>query len=171
MIFNEHIDRLVEISCVKEFMVRHDMNSTLCNRKDDYSLLIYRLPYVLEIYDALIENYLFIRLSSVDEGLVIEGNSALGCCLSLGLQDIAELRARSFEGDPQSSIFLSFNAEKMGDLASNLEAINKLLPVIKERGLKSMLDGTFDERHDFKASVRTMYQGLKERYAFCISSR
>jgi hypothetical protein len=168
MIFNEHIDRLIEVAQVQEFMRRHDMRSKLCKKEDNYSLLLYRLPYVIEFHDALIENYLEITFADLDEGLMIGGGSALSCSLDLGLQNLSELQQRKFDNHPQNHLFLSSNALKMDDLNSNLEAIDKLLPMIESKGLSSMRDGTFDIRFDFTQSVSPMDCGLKEKYLQCL---
>jgi hypothetical protein len=168
MIFNEHIDQLVEVVQVQEFMRSHDMRSKLCKKGDNYSLLLYRLPYVVEFHDALIENYLEITLADLDEGLMIGGGTALECSLAMELQNLAELKERKFDTHPQNSIFLSWNALKMDDLNSNLEAIDKLLPLIEIKGLSAIRGGTFDSRLDCNESVSPMYYGLKEKYLQCM---
>lgn len=168
MIFNEHIDRLTEIEIVQEFMRRNLMQAKLCNRGDDYSLILYRLPYVVEFHDALIENYLEVTLADLDGNLLIGGSSALGCSLDLGLQNVQQLRARNFEDHPLNNIFLSFQSQKMRNLHSFLEAIDKLFPRIEAKGLSAMRDGTFDSQFDFTQSVSPMYYGLKEKYLQCL---
>lgn len=169
MIFNKHLDRLTEVEIVQSFMRCHNMQGKVCSRGDDFSFILYRLPYVVEFYDALIENYLDIYLTDIDSGLRISGGSALGCSVDLELQNLAELRTQNYEGHPLNSIFLSEEVKKMRYLHSDLEAIDKLLPLIEAKGgLSSMRNGTFDPRFDFKDSVQPMYQGLKDKYLQCI---
>jgi hypothetical protein len=171
MIFNHHIDRLTEIKIVQNFMQRHDMKAKLCVKADNFSLIIYRLPYVIEIYDALIENYLEMTCSDLRSDLLLPEGSFLSCSLDLGLQNLDELRILNFELHSQNNLFLSWESLKMRYLHSNIEAIDKLLPLIEAKGgLSSMQDGTFNPRFDFKLSVSPMYYGLKEKYLNCIST-
>lgn len=168
MIYNEHMDRLTEVEIVQEFMRRNSMRTKLCNRDDDYSLILYRLPYVVEMHDALIENYLEISIADLASELILSGGSAVGCSIDMGLQDRAELKTRNFDTHPNNSIFLSFQGRKMYDLHCDLEAIDKLFPRIEAKGLSAMRDGTFDSRFDFTQSVSPMYYGLKEKYLQCL---
>jgi hypothetical protein len=166
MIYNENIDRLTEIDIVKDFVANHKMTSVLCKSVDEYSLLLFRHPFFIEIHDALSENYLEITLSELTSGLLITGSSALGCSLDLGLQDLSALRTRVFDNHPLNHLFLSFGSQKMRNLHSFLEALDKLLPYIEieGNGLQSMREGRFDRRFDFSQSVDPMYPGLKEKY-------
>lgn len=171
MIYNQHLDRLMEVEIVQDFMRQHHMQGKLCSQGESHSLILYRLPYVVEFYDALIENYLEIYLSNLTNGLRIEGSSALGCSLDIGLQSLEMLRARDLKNNPAKEIFLSEHDSKTRDLYSNLEAIDKLLPLIEAKGgLSSMRDGTFDLRFDFKDSVQPMWHGLREKYLQCINN-
>lgn len=169
--FNEHIDRLIEVKIVQDFMHSHAMKSKLCKQKNSYSLILYRLPYVVEMTDALIENYLDVTFSDADAGLMLRSGAAFGCSVDLGYLDRYAVRKVGFEGHPQNELFLSDGAQKMHDLYFDLEAIDKLLPLIETKGgLSSMRDGTFDLRFDFKDSVTSMYYGLKEKYLKCINN-
>lgn len=168
MTFNEHIDRLTEIEIVQKFMARNAMQAKLCTKGDDYSLIVFRLPYVVEFHDALIENYLDISIADLDLELMISGGSAVACSIEIGLQNRAELKTRNFDKNPDIDIFLSFQGRKMYDLHCDLEAIDKLFPLIEAKGLAAMRDGSFDPRFDFSALVSPMYLGLKEKYVRCI---
>lgn len=171
MIFNKNIDRLMEVDIVQNFMRNHNMQGKLCIRRDEYSLILYRLPYVVEFHDALIENYLEISLSDISAKLLIGGGSALGCSIDLELQNLTDLRNTNHEFSVANNIFLSENFIKTRNLYSNLEAIDKLLPLIEAKGgLASIQNGTFDMRFDFKDYLKPMYFGLKEKYLSCISS-
>ena len=55
MIFNKNIDRLMEVDVVQNFMHNHNMQGKLCTKGDNFSLILYRLPYVVEFHDALID--------------------------------------------------------------------------------------------------------------------
>jgi hypothetical protein len=90
--------------------------------------------------------------------------------LDLGLLRLDHLREQDFKNHPQSNIFTSNIDEKMDNLQTFLQAIDKLLPRIEAKGgLSSMKDGTFDSRFDFSDSVSPIYPGLKERYLKCIA--
>jgi hypothetical protein len=169
MIFNQKINRLMEVDIVQAFMHRHDMQGNLCIKGDNFSFILYRLPYVVEFHDALIENYLEISLSDLSTELLIGGSSAVGCSLKMGLQNLVTLREKNFDTHPQLELFLSEKVFKMDNLYTCLEAIDKLLPLIEAKGgLSSMCDGTFDSRFDFKDHLKPMYFGLKEKYLKCI---
>lgn len=171
MIFNEHLDRLVEVEIVQGFMHTHHMRGKMCADGENRSFILYRQPYVVGFWDALIENYLHTVLVDLEENLLMEGWDLLECALDSKLLDLEELRKCSFDNHPDNSIFLSCASRKMGDVYSNLEAIDKLLPLIESRGgLASMRDGSFDSRFDFSDFVRPIYPGLKERYLKCIGS-
>ncbi len=97
-------------------------------------------------------------------------SSLLGRSLDLGLQCLEELRSRDLSGYGDIDIFLSENEKKLSDLDAELEAIDKILPLIEAKGgLASLRDGTFDPRPDFKNSVKPMWHGMKERYLRCIA--
>lgn len=169
MIFNEHLDRLIEVGIVRDFMQQQRMQGKLCSHKDNYSFILYRLPYVIQFYDALIENYLEIWLFDLNNLLAIQGGSALGCSLDLNLQSLSELRQRDFSNHPYQNIFLSFQKQKIGYLECDFEAISKLLPYIEAQGgLASLRDGTFDSRFDFSQSVQPMWPGKKESLLECL---
>jgi hypothetical protein len=168
MNYNENLHRLTEVEIVKDFMRRRDFKVAPSDK--DYGLILYRLPYVIEFKDALIENYLEVYFSDLIGGLYMEGSSALGCSLDLGLQSIEALRARGLNDAQEKGIFLSEGFLKIRHLYSNLEAIDKLLPLLEAKsGLASMRDGVLDPRTDFKNSVKPMWHGMKERYMRCIA--
>ena len=168
MIYNENLYRLIEIKIVKDFIKLQHFKIALSG--NDSGLLLYKPPYIVEFKDALIENYLEIYFSDLKSELYMEGSSALGCSLDMGLQSLELLRARDLSNDCDKEYFLSENILKIRHLYSNLEAIDKLLPLIEAKGgLASIRDGTFDPRFDFKDSVKPMWHGLKERYLSCIA--
>jgi hypothetical protein len=168
MIYNENLHRLTEVEIVRDFMLRR--NFKVAPSEKDPGLILYRLPYVIEFKDALIENYLEVYFSDLRGCLYIEGSPALGRSLDLGLQCIDELRLRDLSRYQNIDIFLSESAKKFSDLDAELEAIDKLYPLIQANGgLAAMRDGTFDPRPDFKNSVQPMWHGMKERYLRCIA--
>ncbi len=168
MIYNENLDRLTQVEIVKDFMRRQSFK--VAPSDNDFGLILFRLPYVIEFKDALIENYLEVYLSDLVSSIYIEGSPALGRSLDLGLQCLEELRSRDLSGYEDINIFLSDNEKKFSDLDAELEAIDKLLPLIEAKGgLVSMRNGTFDPRSDFKDSVKPMWHGMKERYLRCIA--
>ena len=168
MVTNKNIERLIEIGVVQSFVARHMLAAKLCRHNDDYSLLLFRAPYFVEFRDTLIENYLEITLADLETGLLITGSSALAISLELGLQDLQVLRARNFDNDPLIKIFLSFQSQKMRNLYSFLEAIDKLLLGIRSGGLSTLQDGSFDPRFDFSQSLSALYPGLREEYLRCV---
>jgi hypothetical protein len=168
MIYNENLHLLTEVAIVKEFMRQQGFKVAPSDL--DFGLVLYKLPYVVEFKDALIENYLEVYFSDLNGGFYMEGNSALGCSLDLGLQDLKVLRATDFENHPEKDIFLSEGKRKYHNLCSNLQSFEKLLPLIAAKGgLASMCDGTFNSRFDFRDSVKPMWRGMKERYLRCIA--
>jgi len=168
MIYNENLDRLMQVEIVKDFMRRQSFK--VAPSDNDFGLILFRLPYVIEFKDALIENYLEVYFSDLESRLYMEGSSALGCSIDIGLQHLEELRLRDLSCYEDKDIFLSENEKKYSDLDARLEAIDKLLPLIEAKGgLVSMRNGTFDPRPDFKDSVKPMWHGMKERYLRCIA--
>ena len=168
MIFNRHLDRLMEVQIVQDFMRHHNMQGKLCAKGDNYSFILYRLPYVVEFHDALNENYLAMELSDIDSGYLLREGDLIWCSVSLGHQKREELKNMSFENHQQKEIFLTDGVQKMYGLHTCIEAIDKLLPMIEAKGgLSSMHDGTFDSRFDFTGAVQDMYLGLKEKYLQC----
>lgn len=169
MIFNEHLDRLMEVQIVQDFVQHHRMQGKMCIDDDNYSFVLYRYPYVIVFWDALIENYLEIAFLDIHSNYWITGGAALGCSLDMKLQNLNEIRNRNFEFHPLASIFLSDGAQKIGDLDCNLEAIDKLLPLIEAKGgLTSMRDGTFDNRFNFSDCIQPIPHIFKERYNKCL---
>jgi hypothetical protein len=169
MIYNENLYRLTEVAIVEVFMLEQDFK--VAPSDSDFGLILYNLPYVIEFKDALIENYLELYFSDIKSGLMFAEGATWACCVDIGLQDRLELKNRSYESHPQNQLFLSEGAQKMYGLHVALEAIDKLLPLIKAKGgLASMCDGTFDSRFDFKDSVKPMWHGMKERYLRCIAA-
>lgn len=171
MIFNEHLDRLMEVKVVQDFMQRHNMQGKMCSENSNHVFILYRYPYVIGFWDALIENYLQIALSDSEADLLADEGTLIWCSTCLNYQSREDLKNRSYTNHPQNDIFLSDGAQKMYGLHTCLEAIDKLLPLIEAKGgLSSMRDGTFDPRFDFKDSVKPMWHGLKENYLKCINN-
>lgn len=54
MIYNKHLDRLIEVNFVQSFMHQHNMQGKLCIQGDDSSFILHRQPYIVEFHDALI---------------------------------------------------------------------------------------------------------------------
>ena len=171
MIFNERLDRLMEVDVVQNFMQAHRMQGKMCRDGTNPTFILYRLPYVVGFWDSVIENYLEIVLVDLDANLLIDYGSPVSIAIDLNLQNPDVLKVLNFEDHNQLDIFLSERALKMYCLHTGLEAIDKLLPLIESReGLVSMKDGSFDSRFNFSDSVKPVYPGLKERYQKCIGS-
>lgn len=169
MIYNSQIDRLMEVDIVQTFMRHQDMQGKPCGKGDNCSLILYKFPYVVEFHDALIENYLEITLSDISKDLLLTGSRATEICLEIGLQNIEDLKIRNFNEHTKNNIFISEGARKMFDLYCDLEAIDKIIPLLKKSDdSSSMLKDAFDSRFDFKDYVIPMYFGLKEKYLNCI---
>jgi hypothetical protein len=169
MIYNKHLDRLQEIPFVQDFISRQGMCGKLCSEGENHSFILYRRPYAVEFYDALIENYLEISLLEPTSNYVLRASTASGICLEMGLQKIEALRQLDFRHCAQGPIFLSSDDTKMLSLYEHLDAIDKLLPLLEARGgLASMRDGTFDSQFNFSDLVQPMYPGLQERYKKCL---
>lgn len=161
MTSNEHLSRLLEVDVVQQFIKKHSMQHTVLNDM----FVLYRLPFVIGITDYLIENYLPMTLSDLSYDLLIEGGPALACSLAMNLQNIEQLRQERYDHHPLLNIFMSEGANKMDNLYSHLDAFDKLLPLIEERGgLVSHKNGTFDLRFDFSDSVQPIYPWLKAQY-------
>ncbi|MDT7515371.1 hypothetical protein [Rhodoferax mekongensis] len=152
-------------------MQKNSMRSMSCKFENKHSFIVYRQPYIIEFIDYVIENYLVIFMSDLNSDLMFGESSALMCCVDMGLQNREELRKRNYENHPKSQIFSSYQSSKIKNLYCNLEAIDKLLPLLEGKGgLASMRDGTFDPRFDFKDSVQPMYPELKQKYLKCMTS-
>lgn len=168
MITNAHIDRLLEIPLVQEVVQKNQFKTSLCQKGDDFTLLLYRLPYVIELRDTLVENYLETSLSDLDSERMIFGGSALGCCVHLGLIDIEALRQCVYE-QQYESFFLSESALKLSDLYSDIEAFDKLLSIFEQQGMEPLVSKLDNGAHEF--GTQPMYAGLKDKYLRCISSQ
>lgn len=169
MIYNKHLDRLIEVNFVQSFMHQHNMQGKLCIQGDDSSFILHRQPYIVEFHDALIDNYLEISLSDMSTELMLDGGRALIVSVDTGLQNLEDIKKMNFDRDPTNDIFISDGARKTFDLHGDFQAINKLLPQIEVKGgLASMRDGSFDTRFDFKDYIKPMYFGLKEKYLKCL---
>ena len=167
MIYNENLHRLTEVVDVKDFMRRQGFKVAPSDL--DFGLILYKLPYVIEFKDALIENYLEVYFSDMDSAFYMNEGDLIWCSISIGIQTREELKRLSFEGHGQLDIFLSEGQQKMYGLQTTLKAIDKLLPLIEAKGGLATMHGTFDPRFDFKDSVKPMWHGMKERYMRCIA--
>ena len=103
MIYNDNLDRLTQVEIVKDFMLRQSFK--VAPSDNDFGLILFRLPYVIEFKDALIENYLEVYFSDLVSSIYIEGSPALGRSLDLGLQCLEELRSRDLSGYEDINIF------------------------------------------------------------------
>lgn len=169
MIFNARLDRLMEINIVRNFMRTHSMESKMCHDGENHSFIIYRLPYAIVFWDALIENYLEIVLLDMCADLLLTDGSIVRCSVDLGWQTREGLRRMDFTNHRQKDVFLSGGGQKMYGLYTTLEAIDKLLPLIDAKGgLTAMQDGSLDHRFDFSDFVQPIYPGLKHRFLSCI---
>jgi hypothetical protein len=164
---NTNLARLVEVDVVRKFMSSHRMEVRACSVDDEFSFILYRLPYVVEFHDALGENYLEISLLDINSMHLIQGAVALGCSLEMGLQTLTELRRRNFADHPLNDIFLSERAEKMRYLHSHLEAIDKLPPFFEKIG---GLHPNKDNKFDPSKIIDPMYPNLKSRYTSCLKT-
>lgn len=164
MISNNHIIQIERIPFVAEFLLKNEMKALTYTEDEDHSLIIYRAPIIIEVFDALIENCLQIMLSDLDQALGVSDGSLLHISFALGLQDKNVIRQMSFEGMFENSIFLSSGSEKMHNLYSALQAIDRLLPLLENKGLQAIRDRSFQPPHDFSNLIFSMQSGLKYRY-------
>jgi hypothetical protein len=164
LIYNQNIDRILEIPFFHDFIQRQRMNIKPITDKDDYGLIAYRFPYALCFHEALRDSSLDIYLADLKSNQMLYASTANGLCLDLGLQDIVTLRKMDFKNHPQNSIFLSEGSSKMLSLHTDLDAVDKLLPLIEKKGgLMSLKDGTFDEKFDFSRDVLALPAWLSEK--------
>lgn len=171
MRYNSHIDKLLEVEVVSKFLKRHNMR--FARFIDGYfcGLVLFRYPYVVVLADSVIENYLESYFFSLSSRMLMEGGDLIATCVDMRLQDREELRRLSFESHPQIGIFSSCGVQKMYGLHTELEAIDKLLPLIEAKGgLSSLKDGSFDSRYDFSNYVRPLYDGWYEKFTKCIQA-
>jgi hypothetical protein len=163
MIYNQHLEKLLEIPLVQAFMQNQKMKGKTFTDNTDSGLLIHRFPYVVCFHETLRDSSLDIYLVDIKANQMLYASTALGICLDMGLQDIAKLRELDFRNDPKNSVFLSAGSSKMLSLHTDLDALGKLLPIIEEKGgLISMKDGRFDKKFDFSRDVLTPPAGLSE---------
>jgi hypothetical protein len=164
LILNQNLDRILEIPFVQDFIQRQRMKTRPITDEDDYGLLIYRFPYALSFHEALSDSSLDIYLADLKSNQMLYASTANGLCLDMGLQDIVTLRKMDFKNHPQNSIFLSEGSSKMLSLHTDLDAIDKLLPLIEGKGgLMSLKDGTFDKNFELSHDVLTLPAGLSEK--------
>jgi hypothetical protein len=169
MIFNKRLDRIVEVEIVQNFMKAHQMQGKLCEAESTQSFILYRAPYAIVFWDAFIENYLEIVLVDMNSNLLLSEGSLTFCAVELGLQSREHLRALDFSNHMQLDIFLSHGASKMYGLYTGLDAIDKILPLVKSNGgLAATEIGASDSGMNFSALAKPVYQGLKQRLSKCI---
>ena len=168
MIDNESVARLTEIREIRSFIEKNCFVAKSCSRWS--SLILFRLPFVIEVTDFLIENFLHITLSDLDSELMLVPGMPTACSTRLGLQDQAILSKLNFESHPQNDLFLSYGGRKMYDLQVQIEAIDKLLPIVEKRGGLASLRSLCDTRMsgDFDP-LDKLWDGLKARYLNCIA--
>lgn len=171
MIFNEHLERLLEVRVVKDFMVSRRLEATKFHDDAVSSLLLFRDAFVIEVRDALRENYLEIFLVDLDSDRVLEGGAAVGCSVDLGFQNLEEMRAKNHSVQTWESLFLSFEIEKMNNLQHHLAAFDRLFPLIETEGLRRLQNSGRKYPTDFPLSIRPMYPLVKARYAKCLPVR
>jgi hypothetical protein len=171
MRYNLQIEKLLEVEVVSKFLKRHNMRFAKCVDRDFCGLVLFRYPYVVVLAESVIENYLESHFFSLSSKILMEGGDLIATCVGMHLQDREELRRLSFESHPQISIFSSCGVQKMYGLHTELEAIDKLLPLIEAKGgLSSLKDGSFDSRYDLSSYVRPLYDGWYEKFMKCIQA-
>ena len=79
MIYNENLDRLMQVEIVKDFMWRQRFK--VAPSDNDFGLILFRLPYVIEFKDALIENYLEVYFSDLESRCHVQVSATL-CALN-----------------------------------------------------------------------------------------
>lgn len=167
VISNKEIGRLLEIDVVNFFIAKHGMQSVVCRKSDEYSLLLFSYPFFVEFCDYKAENYLETVFSDFSDGLLMTGGAALACSMDLNLPESMPM-SRSVANHSWSEIFLSHRIQKLENLYSFLNAIDAIFPFVRAKGLSSMKTGAFDRRFDFSKAVSPLYTGLPERYFACI---
>jgi hypothetical protein len=170
MISNDNIVQIARIPFVSEFLLKNEMKALACTEGEDHSLIIYRAPIIIEIFDALIDNCLQIMLSDLDQTLSVSCGSLLHISFALGLQDKKVIRQTSFKNMPENAIFLSSGSEKMHNLYSTLQAVDRLLPLLQANGLNAMRDRSFRPPFDLSQSIHSMQPGLKGKYMQCMEN-
>ncbi len=168
MITNREISKLLEIKHVQNLIRRHALQQHICTHDDGTSLLLYKHPCVIEIRDTFHENYLEIVIAHLDDERFIHGGCALELCVQMGFLSLEKLRARNFQTDSRSRLFLSFEADKTHDLEVGLEAVKLLLRLILSKGLCALDQGTFHSNTKAGDHTNRFPLGLKERYLKCL---
>lgn len=169
MIFNQHLDRIMELNFVQSFMATHQMQGRLCTAENDQSFILHHPPYAIVFWDAFTEDYLEIALVDMSSDLLLSDGSLTACAVDLGLQTREHLRSLDFSNHSQLDIFPSHGASKMYGLQTGLDAIDKILPIIKSSGGLSVANiGISDKDINLSNFVKPVYQGLKLRLSKCI---
>lgn len=151
MIFNQSIERLLEIKIVQELIKKYEMSFKTLNHGEEFYLLIYRRPYIIEISERLIENILDIFLYDLDSDLNLMDGRLVFIAESLQLPIYEICNLFNFKDHTQNNIFLTFNEEKMFDLHLTLTSIDLLLPVfINKGGFMSLKNGEFSSTFSTK---------------------
>jgi hypothetical protein len=170
MISNNGIAQIARIPFVSEFLLKNEMSALTCAQDGEYSLIIYRHPIIIEILDALIDNCLQITLCDLHHTLYVSDGSLLHISFTLGLQDKKIIRQMSFEGMSETAIFLSSGPEKMHNLYSTLQAIDRLLSLLQSKGLDAIRERSFQPPFNFSNLVCSMQPGMKDRYIRCMTN-
>lgn len=169
MIANDNLYRLTEVKEVHDLMVRHSLSAVSCSRRP--GLLLFRLPYVIELIDYLTENYLHVTFADLSAEVMLRSGRAIDCCIRLGLQHPEILKNLKFESHPQNNLFLSEGAHKMYHLQTEIEAIDKLFPIFEGRGLTCLGEKLHDRALDCADLLDPIWRGMKEDYLMCIAGK
>jgi hypothetical protein len=149
----------------------HEMRGAMCPDEMGQCFVIFRLPYVVVLWDAFIESWLEMAFVDMDADLLLSDGSLTHCAIELGFQSREDVRRLDFSGHCQNCIFLSYGSQKMYCLQTGLDAIDNLLPLIESTGgLAVMRQRGIRCDTQFSNFVLPIYPGLKACLKSCIES-
>lgn len=152
MIYNTYIEMLLKSNVIQETIRKNSMSTKVLINGDEYYFLMYHHPFVIEISDLLIENFLDIFVHDLTNNLTIKDNLLITIADDLGIRSKNDWPSKCNTLD--SEMFISYNEGKQTILEGVLDRFNLLLPIIVNKGgFKSFKDKTFHPLFDYTEST------------------
>lgn len=131
VIYNRRLEYLLWSRCLQDFVKRHHAVARICDSRDRYSILLIRDPYVVELSEISIDNYVEIWLSDMNSSLWVSSSDARSMCRELELPVALICQRDDFLAE---EAFISFHSEKANSFPEDLSSIDAMLTFIVSRG-------------------------------------
>jgi hypothetical protein len=164
MISSENILNIRRISFVTEFLKKNNFKTALLEDDGDYSLLMFRTPLFIELFDGLNENCLHISFGDTKSALVTQDGSVLNWAYTAGWISESASNNTAFPRNEESDLFLSFGTEKIHNLFFFLKAINFMLPILGSEGFKALEEQDTSSRPSVLITLQPMAYETKKKY-------